>query len=91
MGDQVVAARGGRVVFYAENLGNFGKMVIIDHGDGLRSVYSRISKINVRLGDFVQGGSALGSVGSSTRDKNSYLHFEIRKAALPQNPLFYLP
>lgn len=90
-GDQVFAARGGRVVFCAENLGNFGKTVIIDHGDGLRSVYSRISKINVRLGDIVQSGSAIGSAGTSARDKNSYLHFEIRKAALPQNPLFYLP
>ncbi len=91
MGAQVYAARAGRVVFCADNFGNFGKMVIIDHGDGLRSVYSRVSQIYARLGDSVQGGSMIGSVGTSTRDKNSYLHFEIRKGAIPQNPLFYLP
>jgi murein DD-endopeptidase MepM/ murein hydrolase activator NlpD len=91
MGAQVFATRTGRVVFCADNLGNFGKTIIIDHGDGLRSVYSRVAQSYVRLGDMVQGGSAIGSVGISARDKNSYLHFEIRKGALPQNPLFYLP
>lgn len=90
-GAQVFAARSGRVVFCADNFGNFGKTVIIDHGDGLRSVYSRISQIYVRSGDLVQSGSIIGSVGISARDKNSYLHFEIRKGALPENPLFYLP
>ncbi len=91
MGAGVFATRAGKVVFCADNFGNFGKTIIIDHGDGLRSVYSRISQINVRLGDSLQAGSMIGSVGTSTRDKNSYLHFEIRKGALPQNPLFYLP
>lgn len=90
-GAQVLASRSGKVVFYASNFGNFGNMVIIDHGDGLRSVYSRVQQIYVRLGDMVQGGSMIGNVGTSARDKNSYLHFEIRKGALPQNPLFYLP
>ena len=91
IGAQVFATRGGRIVFSAANFGNFGKTIIIDHGDGLRSVYSRVSQIYVRLGEIVQRGSMIGSVGTSVRDKNSYLHFEIRKGALPQNPLFYLP
>jgi len=91
MGAQVFATRSGRVVFCAENFGNFGKTIIIDHGDGLRSIYSRVSQSYVRLGDMVQGGSPIGSVGTTARDKNSYLHFEIRRGALPQNPLFYLP
>ncbi len=90
-GADILATRGGRVVFYAANFGNFGKTIIIDHGDGLRSVYSRVSDIFVRPGDNVQSGALIGRVGSSLRDKNSYLHFEIRKGALPQNPLFYLP
>ncbi|MDD5108973.1 MAG: LysM peptidoglycan-binding domain-containing M23 family metallopeptidase [Candidatus Omnitrophica bacterium] len=91
VGSGVFATRSGRVVFYAANFGNFGKTIIIDHGDGLRSVYSRVSQVYVQLGEMVQSGSMIGSVGTSTRDKNSYLHFEIRKGALPQNPLFYLP
>ena len=89
-GSDILATRSGRVVFYATNFGNYGKTIIIDHGDGLRSVYSRASEIFVQPGQNVQRGALVGRVGASIRDKNSYLHFEIRKGAMPQNPLFYL-
>ena len=89
-GADILAARSGRVVFYSSSFGNYGKTIIIDHGDGLRSVYSRISEIFVQSGENVQRGSLVGRVGTSLRDKNSYLHFQIRKGTLPQNPLFYL-
>jgi LysM repeat protein len=90
-GASIMAARSGRVVFYAANLGNFGKTIIIDHGDGLRSVYSRASEILVHSGENVPRGALIGRVGTSARNKNSYLHFEIRRGSLAQNPLFYLP
>ena len=90
-GAGILAARSGRVVFYATNFGNFGKTIIIDHGDGLRSIYSRASEILVRSGENVQRGALIGRVGSSARNRNSYLHFEIRRGSLAQNPLFYLP
>lgn len=89
-GSDILAARSGRVVFYAASFGNYGKTVIIDHGDGLRSIYSRFSEIFVQLGENVPRGALVGRVGAGIRDKNSYLHFEIRKGAMPQNPLFYL-
>jgi LysM repeat protein len=90
-GANILAARSGRVVFYAANLGNFGKTIIIDHGDGLRSIYSQASEIMVHSGENVARGALIGRVGSSIRNKNSYLHFEIRRGSLAQNPLFYLP
>lgn len=90
-GADILATRSGKVVFCASNFGNFGKVVILDHGDGLRSVYSRVVEIFVRPGEFIQRGALIGRLGSTLRDKNSYLHFEIRKGALAQNPLFYLP
>ena len=89
-GSDILATRSGRVVFYASNFGNYGKTIIIDHGDGFCSVYSRIAEVFVQPGESVQRGALVGRVGTTTRDKNSYLHFEIRKGALPQNPLFYL-
>ena len=89
-GSNILATRSGRVVFYSNSFGNYGKTIIIDHGDGLRSVYSRASEIFVQPGENVQRGALVGRVGASTRDKNSYLHFEIRKGIMPQNPLFYL-
>lgn len=88
---EVAASRSGKVVFYSTGLGNFGKTLIIDHGDGLRTVYSRNSEVYVKPGDLVQRGAIIARAGSAGRDKNSYLHFEVRKGATPQNPLFYLP
>jgi len=90
-GEDILATRSGRVVFYADHFGNFGKTIIIDHGDGLRSIYSRVLQVLVHPGDAVQKGALIGHVGTNARDKNIYLHFEIRKGALAQNPLFYLP
>ncbi|MFH1281766.1 MAG: LysM peptidoglycan-binding domain-containing M23 family metallopeptidase [Candidatus Omnitrophota bacterium] len=90
-GADILASRGGKVVFYSKRFGNYGQTVIIDHGDGLRSVYSRISEIFVRPGENVLRGALVGRVGASNRDKNSYLYFQICKGAMPQNPLFFLP
>ena len=90
-GADVQAARSGKVVFYAEDFGGFGKTVIIDHGDGYSSVYARNSEVFIKSGDSVKKGTVIAKAGSSGRDSGVYLHFEIRKAHIPQNPLFYLP
>ncbi len=87
----VVAARSGRVVFYAESFGSYGKTLIIEHADGFSTVYARNAEILVKPGDMVQRGTPIAKVGSAGRDRNRYLHFEIRKAHIPQNPFFYLP
>jgi len=87
----VVAARSGRVVFYASDFGNFGKVVIIDHGDGLRSIYARNSEVYVKAGEIIKQGAIISRAGSTQGDKHNYLHFEIRKGPNAQNPLYYLP
>lgn len=86
----VVAARPGKVIFCSEGFGRFGKTVIIDHGDGLSTVYARNSQILVKAADIVQRGTVITKAGSVGRDRNTYLHFEIRKKHIPQNPFFYL-
>jgi len=86
----VVAAAGGRVVFYADNFQDFGKTIIIDHGNGFLTVYARNSQVFVKTGEVVQKGALIAKVGSSGRDKNTYLHFQIRKGYVPVNPCFYL-
>lgn len=89
----VVASRSGKVVFYNLNFKGYGKTVIIDHGDGFLTVYTKNSQVFAKLGDFVSKGTVIASVGSAgnTADKNEYLHFEIRKGYTPQNPYYYLP
>jgi len=90
-GQDVVVSRSGKVIFYDSNFENFGKTIIIEHGDGFSTVYARNSEVLVKIGDYVQRRTVIAKVGSSDRDKNAYLHFEIRKGYIPQNPYFYLP
>jgi len=87
----VVASRRGKVVFCSDDFGIFGKTMIIEHADGLSTVYSRNADIYVKVGDVVQKGALLGRAGRAGRDKRVYLHFEVRKGSVAQNPLFYLP
>jgi murein DD-endopeptidase MepM/ murein hydrolase activator NlpD len=86
----VLAARGGKVVFCAQDFGVFGITIIIDHGDGFSTVYSRNSEVLIKVGDNVQKGAVISKVGSAGRSKGQYLHFEIRKGYIPQNPSYYL-
>jgi len=87
-GDMVKAARTGRVVF-ADRLSGYGYTVILDHLDGLYSVYAKNSKLLVKLNESVQRNNNIAQVGRS--GNLTYLHFEIRKKSLEDNPLYYLP
>jgi len=87
----VVCSRQGKVVFYAGDFGGFGKTIIINHGDGFSTVYARNSEAFIKVGENVAQGALIARAGSSGRDRNTYLHFEIRKGRIPQNPFFYLP
>ena len=87
---EVVSARAGKVVFYSPNFQGYGKTIIIDHQDGFLTVYARNADVYVRPADYVAKGSVIANAGSVGRDKNTYLHFEIRKNHIAQNPNFYL-
>ncbi|MFH0763249.1 MAG: peptidoglycan DD-metalloendopeptidase family protein [Candidatus Omnitrophota bacterium] len=88
---QVLAARNGSIVFYSDNFGSFGKTIIIDHGDGIRTVYARNNKVFIKPGDRVNKGEVIADAGFAGRDKEEYLHFEVREGQIARNPLFYLP
>ncbi len=87
----VLAARSGKVIFCSEKFLTFGKSIIIDHGDGFSSVYTGNSKVLTKPGDMVVKGMVIAKISSIASNKNSCLHFEIRKGYFPQNPNFYLP
>jgi murein DD-endopeptidase MepM/ murein hydrolase activator NlpD len=89
-GSFVVASRTGVVSFYTEGLGNLGKTIIVDHGDGYLTVYARIGSVLVKVGQNVSQGQQIAKLGHLNKDKDSYLHFEIRKGHMPQNPYHYL-
>ncbi len=91
-GAEVVASRSGKVVFRSLSFADYGKTIIIDHGDGFSTVYAMNSELLVNLGEQVRKGSVIARVGSREGSgKHGYLHFQIRKGYSSQNPYFYLP
>lgn len=82
----VPAANNGRVVF-ADDLGIFGKLVIIDHGLGLQSLYSHLSEISVAVGDTLKKGDLLGKTGVTGLAGGDHLHFGILLHGIQIQPL----
>jgi len=89
VGTPVVAAASGKVVF-AEVHPQYGKMVEIDHGNGLVSRYAHASQLFVKEGDLVVRGQRVAAVGSTGRSTGPHLHFEVRLNGVPQNPARFL-
>jgi murein DD-endopeptidase MepM/ murein hydrolase activator NlpD len=82
----VYAANNGVAVFAAP-LGIYGNTVILDHGLGVFSSYSHMSKIDVKVGDKVQKGAVLGQTGSTGLAAGDHLHFAINLQGEFVNPL----
>ncbi|VAW19461.1 hypothetical protein MNBD_BACTEROID05-969 [hydrothermal vent metagenome] len=87
-GEVVRAARTGRVIF-SDYLAGYGQTIVLDHEDGLYSVYAQNAQLLVSLGDFVLKNNEIAHVGNY--EKLAFLHFEIRKKSKADNPLNYLP
>ncbi|MBO6719583.1 MAG: M23 family metallopeptidase [Rhizobiaceae bacterium] len=88
-GRLVKATGQGRVVAAGWN-GGYGRMVEVDHGDGLTTRYAHLSKISVSEGDIVERGTTLGKVGSSGRSTGAHLHYEIRRNGTAIDPLRFI-
>ena len=89
-GQPVYSSRAG-VVITAGAWGGYGNAVVLDHGDGLSSLYAHLSAVTVRPGDLVVGLQQVGSIGSSGLSTGPHLHFEIRQNGRAVDPLGYLP
>jgi len=88
LGDQVLAVKAGKVE-YAGELGNYGKIVIIDHGNGEKTKYAHLDKIDVAKGDMVEAKQLIGKVGSTGRSTGPHLHFELVQDGIQKNPKIY--
>ena len=84
-GGPVLAAAAGRVVL-AQKLTVQGNTVVIDHGLGLTSAYFHMDAIQVKLGDAVKQGQAVGVVGNTGLSTGPHLHWEIRVGGVPVDP-----
>ena len=85
-GEEIHASNKGRVVL-TEELFFGGNTVIIDHGQGIFTVYMHLSGFNVNLGDLVSKNDVIGFVGSTGRSSGPHLHFGVKVAGINANPV----
>jgi murein DD-endopeptidase MepM/ murein hydrolase activator NlpD len=83
-----VAADG--VVAVAEHNGGYGRLVVADHGAGVRTYYAHLSRIDVIAGQAIRRGEIVGGLGRSGRVTAPHLHYEVRVHGNPINPYRYL-
>ncbi|PTN39088.1 peptidoglycan DD-metalloendopeptidase family protein [Desulfonatronum sp. SC1] len=84
-GAPIGAAWDGRVVFVGQR-GGYGNMVVLEHSGGWRSYYAHNDQNSVKVGDKVQAGQQIATVGSTGRSTGPHLHFEVRQGATAWNP-----
>jgi murein DD-endopeptidase MepM/ murein hydrolase activator NlpD len=88
-GTPVHASADGVVVF-ASIMNGFGRVVVVDHGNGFQTYYAHLSRFAVVAGQEVRQGGVIGDVGQSGRATSPHLHYEVRRFGTPQNPVHYL-
>ncbi|MBR5859034.1 MAG: peptidoglycan DD-metalloendopeptidase family protein [Clostridia bacterium] len=88
-GDPAYAAADG-VVIRADWYGGYGNCVIIDHGDGVQTLYAHFTSISVEVGDVVKAGDEVGKIGSTGNSTGPHLHFEVHVDGEIVNPLIFV-
>jgi murein DD-endopeptidase MepM/ murein hydrolase activator NlpD len=86
-GMPIAAAGSGRVVWAGHRPGGWGLLVVVAHGDGVRSMYAHLSRVAVRVGERVLSGERVGLVGATGDATGPHLHFELRVRGAAVDPL----
>jgi murein DD-endopeptidase MepM/ murein hydrolase activator NlpD len=89
LGTPVRAAADG-IVTYAAWSGRYGKLVIIDHGNGMQTWYAHLSQFEVVPGQEIRQGQQVALSGRTGRTTAPHLHYEVRVGGNPINPWPYL-
>jgi len=88
--EPVYAASDGIIVYTGNKGDGYGNKIIIDHGDGLETLYGHLSKSFVYAGDKVYKGEHIATSGNTGHSTGAHLHFEVRVNGTPRNPLDYM-
>ncbi|MHB8623928.1 MAG: murein hydrolase activator EnvC family protein [Sulfuricaulis sp.] len=87
-GQNVISVYRGRVVF-ADWLRGFGLLLILDHGDGYMTLYAHNQSLHKAVGDWVEAGEVIASLGNTGDAAQPGLYFEIRQNGAPRDPLIW--
>ncbi len=90
MGDPVVAAAAGRVIYVGSGIPGLGKFIVVRHDNGFNTVYAHNRENLVKMDQNLVRGQKIAEIGNSDADTPK-LHFQIRKFGTPLDPLKYLP
>ncbi len=90
-GAPVLAADSGYVVAAGWDDAGYGRTVVIDHGNGFRTLYAHMQVYYVEVGDSVAKGQQIGEVGSTGNSSGPHLHLEILQNGVQRNPFGFLP
>ncbi|GAB6179304.1 M23 family metallopeptidase [Desulfotomaculum defluvii] len=88
-GATIVAPEQGKVVWSAAR-GTYGLTVILDHGNGIRSLYAHCSRLLVTEGQWVDRNQPIARVGNTGRSEGPHLHMEVLRQGIPLDPLLFL-
>ena len=89
-GQPVFAAEAGTVLYASATMRGYGKTVIVDHGDGLTTLYAHNSALLVHVGERVERGATIARVGRTGNASGHHCHFEVRRDDVPVDPLRFL-
>lgn len=90
-GDMVRASASGTVIFADTTSDRFGRMVVIDHGNGWQSAYGHLARVTVKVGEVVKRGERIALAGDAGDAERTELHFEIRHDGRKVDPAPLLP
>jgi len=89
-GTEVHAAARGRVEYSGNGKRGYGNAVVLDHGDGITTLYGHLAAIRVQSGETVAAGAVIGTVGRSGNATTHHLHFELQVDGEAVDPVPYL-
>lgn len=86
----IAAAEAGTVEQAGDRNNGYGKMVVINHGNGMKTLYAHMDSLSVKPGQKVERGQKIGVMGATGRSTGVHLHFEVHENGSPKNPVPYL-
>jgi murein DD-endopeptidase MepM/ murein hydrolase activator NlpD len=92
IGERVAVTADGVVIQagFGAGYAGYGRLVVVDHGNGYQTYYGHLSRASVMVGQLVRQGDVVGEVGMSGRSTGPHLHYEVRIGGAPINPYRYL-